>query len=173
MGCFLSCCKKGDEYEKIPDDVVTKSEKTTFKAESSEFQEVVGESGGFDLSLKVFQGLSVDQKFTSSRSFEKRFIWINHESRTLHMSQYDTKERRHKEASLADVTSVDKRPPQKYKKVHDDEPNETDERFLTVHFVRGGGIDLRFDNTSERDIWFSVFDRFVKQNQVLNAKLQQ
>jgi hypothetical protein len=37
---------------------------------------------------------------------EHRFVWINLKTRTIHMSQHMTKERRHKEASLNDVTSV-------------------------------------------------------------------
>lgn len=44
-----------------------------------------------------------------------RFVWINHETKTIHMSQYMTKERRHKEASLCDVTSIVAGPPVKKK----------------------------------------------------------
>lgn len=55
----------------------------------------------------------MEQKFTNKSSYDTRFIWVSLDARTIHMSQYMTKDRRHKEASLADVTSVVAGPPTK------------------------------------------------------------
>jgi len=59
----------------------------------------------FDQSLSPFKGLFVDLKFTSKSSYEPKFVWLNSYSNTIHMSQVASKERRHKEASLADVSA--------------------------------------------------------------------
>ena len=61
----------------------------------------------FDLNSSIFVGCEVEQKFTSKLSYEPKFVWVNAHTRTIHMSQYMTKERRHKEASLEDVTSIE------------------------------------------------------------------
>lgn len=88
-------------------------------------------------------------------------MWVNVHSRTIHMSQYGTKDRRHKEASLADVTSVVAGPPGKSKNVAGD----MEALCLTVNFKRGGGIDLMFKEESERDSWFSVLRKIVLMNE--------
>lgn len=82
-----------------------------------------------------------------------RFVWINHETKTIHMSQYMTKERRHKEASLCDVTSIVAGPPVKKKNQFNDNSSDL---CLTVNFKRGGGIDLQFKTKEDRDSWFST-----------------
>lgn len=165
MGIFQSCCEKGG-YEKIDEKVA--------EAEKGEFHEVAdisqaNDTSQFKSNSDVFQGLMLDQKFTSSKTFDRRFIWVNLETRTLHMSVHKTKERRHKEASLADVTSVDTKPPQRYKKVDENESDQTAELYMTVHFVRGGGIDLRFETTEERNEWYNTFTVFVDQNKLLKS----
>lgn len=79
------------------------------------------------------------------------------------MSQYDVKERRHKEASLADVTDVVAGPPQKQRRTSDGNGGLDDgKRCLSVHFKRGGGIDLRFASNKERDVWFDILTRIIK-----------
>lgn len=158
MGICESCTK---DYDKIPDDAARIEE-----AELNEFHNTdsANMANEFEQSWGIFQGIMLDQKFTSSRTFDKKFIWINAESRTLHMSQFATKERRHKEASLADIVSVDTNPPAKFKKNDDREPDITEDLYLTVHFVRGGGIDLRFEDVDERDKTFTVLTKFIEQN---------
>jgi hypothetical protein len=81
-----------------------------------------------------------------------RFVWLNSTSRTIHMSIHMTKERRHKEASLADVTSVVAGPP--VKKKTQSTTDTTGELCLTVNFKRGGGIDLQFKSREDRDMWY-------------------
>lgn len=111
----------------------------------------------FDLTCSVFEGASVYQKFTSKHTYEPRFVWVNLETRTIHMSLYhNSKERRHKEASLADVTSVEKGGPKRVKNM---EGNISS--CLTVNFQRGGGIDLRFNTDTECDLWCSVLNEIV------------
>ncbi len=74
------------------------------------------------------------------------------------MSQYMTKERRHKEASLTDVTSVVAGPPVKRKTQFADNLNDL---CLTVNFKRGGGIDLQFKTKEDRDSWYSTLLNIV------------
>ena len=68
-----------------------------------------------DPTASIFTGTFVDQKFTSKTTYEPRFVWVNLDSLTIHMSQHNTKERRHKEASLADVTNVERGAPKRVK----------------------------------------------------------
>ena len=76
------------------------------------------------------------------------------------MSQHMTKERRHKEASLSDVTSVVAGPPAKRKM--EGIVNESD-LCLTVNFKRGGGIDLEFKSKEERDCWYNTMLHIVSE----------
>ena len=72
---------------------------------------------------------------------------MNHKSHSASVLK-----RRHKEASLADVTSVGKGGPRRMRNM---EGNISS--CLTVNFQKGGGIDLRFTTDAERDLWFKVF----------------
>jgi hypothetical protein len=75
-----------------------------------------------------------------------------------------TKERRHKEASIGDVTGVICGPPEKYKATlgGNGEPLPLDPNLcLSVKFIRGGGIDLKFTTTKERDDWADVILRLI------------
>lgn len=114
----------------------------------------------YDQNLAPFTGCEVLQKFNNNTGYNKRFVWLNSTSRTIHMSQHMTKERRHKEASLSDVTSVVAGPPAKKKA-------ETEENFsdlcLTVNFKRGGGIDLQFKTKEDRDVWFNTLLHIVSE----------
>ena len=111
-----------------------------------------------DPSSSIFNGTFVDQKFTSKTTYEPRFIWVNLDTLTIHMSQHNTKERRHKEASLADVTNVERGAPKRVKSVSDD---VNDTVCLTVNFQRGGGIDLKFSSAAECDLWMKVLSKIV------------
>jgi len=121
----------------------------------------VGEHYGedaFDLNRCkcVFELVEVQQKFTSKALYEKKFIWVTLSARSLHMSDHSTKERKHKEASLTDVTEVIMAAP----KVGTS-PNPA--LCLTVVFRRGGGIDLQFDSQNTRDIWAETLKKIIKQ----------
>ena len=122
----------------------------------SESSELLLQNGSYNFNLSIFKGLAVDQKFTNSSTFEKKFIWVNYETRTLHMSQHMSKEGRHKEASLIDVKSLSTNTPTKLKR-----GESSDNHFLTIGFVRGGSIDLRFQTTYERDIWYNTLTKMV------------
>jgi hypothetical protein len=71
-----------------------------------------------------------------------------------------SKERRHKEASLMDVTSIVAGPPIK-KKPGSENMHDT---CLTVNFKRGGGIDLQFANREIRDIWYESLLHIVSES---------
>jgi hypothetical protein len=114
----------------------------------------------YDQNLPPFVGCEVLQKFNNNTAYNKRFVWLNSNTRTIHMSQHMTKERRHKEASLSDVTSVVAGPPAK-KKAEAVE-NVTD-LCLTVNFKRGGGIDLQFKTKEERDVWYNTLLHIVSE----------
>ena len=96
-------------------------------------------------------------KFTSKTTYEPRFVWVNLDTLTIHMSQHNTKERRHKEASLADVTNVERGAPKRIKST--DVVN--DATCMTVNFQRGGGIDLKFSSEAECATWFAVLTKVV------------
>ena len=85
------------------------------------------------------------------------------------MSQYMTKDRRHKEASLADVTSVVAGPPAKSKRNSVDNSDIPDANCLTINFKRGGGIDLIFKTEAERILWFSTLKKIILQNGSFSA----
>ena len=115
-----SCCEKSD-YTEIVD---TNTELTPSQSaqgvpvaavnsgvdkEGMEFSTVQKDEAHigtekFDQNLSPFKGLHVDLKFTSKSSYESKFVWLNSYSNTIHMSQVASKEKRHKEASLADVS---------------------------------------------------------------------
>ena len=79
------------------------------------------------------------------------------------MSQHMSKERRHREASLADVTDVVAGPPAKRKHVEGEDESVFTENCLTINFKRGGGIDLQFKNEEERDEWFDALTKILQQ----------
>ena len=79
------------------------------------------------------------------------------------MSVQISKELRHKEASLADVTSVGKGGPRRMRNM---EGNISS--CLTVNFQKGGGIDLRFTTDAERDLWFKVLKEIVNRIKALS-----
>ena len=112
----------------------------------------------FDAKSSIFEGAFVDQKFTSKTTYEPRFVWVNLDSLTIHMSQHNTKERRHKEASLADVTNVERGAPKRLKSTTE---IISDASCMTVNFQRGGGIDLKFATDAECDLWFKVLSKVV------------
>lgn len=129
-----------------------------------EFSPVTAEGEGeleqhFDLNSTVFTGSEMLQKFTNKSVYDRRFVWLNLKSRTIHMSQHMTKERRHKEASLNDVTSVIFGPPLKSK------IPINDKQCLTVHFKKGGGIDLLLASEAECLLWFSVLNRICQSSE--------
>lgn len=119
----------------------------------------------YDPTSGVFEGLELLQKFTNKSSYDTRFIWINIQTNTMHMSQYMTKDRRHKEASLYEVTSVVEAAPEKVKST-----TVVDlDLCLTINFKRGGGIDLVFKNPQDRDEWSSVLRMIIANNQQADA----
>lgn len=120
----------------------------------------------FDMNSPVFKGAVVQQKFFNKSTYDPKFAWINLKSRSLCLSEHMTKERRHKEASLGDVTGVIAGPPEKYKAIigANGEPQHLDPNLcLSVKFVRGGGIDLKFQTMEERDLWSHVIMRLIAQ----------
>mmetsp|Transcript_17896 Transcript_17896/g.29928 ORF Transcript_17896/g.29928 Transcript_17896/m.29928 type:complete len:206 (+) Transcript_17896:87-704(+) len=114
----------------------------------------------YDQNLAPFTGCEVLQKFNNNTAYNKRFVWLNSQSRTIHMSQHMTKERRHKEASLSDVTSVVAGPPAKKKA---EAVENVSDMCLTVNFKRGGGIDLQFKTKEDRDVWYNTLLHIVSE----------
>ncbi len=151
----------------------TQSKATTEEITPTVFHNVLDEldrslvGKQYDENLPVFKGCVVEQKFSNKSGYDTKFAWINIDSRSLNLSEHMTKERRHKEASLVDVVSVSAGPPEKFKAVLG--PNGAPEPFkeshlcLSVKFVRGGGIDLKFKTEQERDSWHDVITTIVLQ----------
>lgn len=108
---------------------------------------------------EVLDGIWVQQKFTSKSTYSKMFIWINLDTFTIHMSEHGSKERKHKEASLSDVTKVDAGLPAK------GDFKEADKDLgLTITFKRGGGIDLKFESTDIRKKWLDTLVKITERN---------
>jgi hypothetical protein len=179
MGCVIDCFKN-TEYEPIkdePEDALDASESspsiTPSKSINGEhaFQNVpdINEEekskSQFDLNSNVFKGSVVEQKFSNKSSYDPKFAWVNYATRTLNLSEFMTKERRHKEASLSDVVHVVAGAPEKLKK----DVVADNSLCLSVKFVRGGGIDLLFKTTAERDLWFDVIQDLVSTNVPMSA----
>lgn len=101
----------------------------------------------------------VQQKFTSKTNYSRMFIWINLDTFTIHMSEHNSKERKHKEASLQDVTKVASDVPQKV-----DDKEKDINTSLTITFKRGGGIDLKFDTKEVRDLWCDTLTKITRKN---------
>ncbi len=160
MGNFCSCCEK--DYTELPDSS-TELAQINEEKEGAEFISVqtdevhIGKEE-YDQNLAPFKGLSIDLKFTSKSSYEQKFVWLNSYSYTIHMSQVASKERRHKEASLADVTGIIAGPPLKCKAF----TQAHESLCITVNFKRGGGIDLKFDSEEMRDLWFQTLSTLTK-----------
>lgn len=79
------------------------------------------------------------------------------------MSQHMSKDRRHREASLADVTGVVAGPPAKRKPSEGEDESIYMRNCLTINFKRGGGIDLQFKNEDERDEWLDALTKILQQ----------
>ena len=120
---------------------------------------------GFDLKSPVFEGSTVDQKFSNKSTYDSKFVWINFDARTINLSEYTNKGKRHKEASLSDVVNVVAGPPDKHKAIDSNNPGVTKKldisTCLTITFVRGGGIDLRFKDEVERDAWYVALTKLL------------
>ncbi len=110
----------------------------------------------FDKNINFFNGLWLERKFTQNTAYEKRFLWVSEDDvdqgkrkgYSIHMSEYSDKKRRHKEANLKDVVKIDVGKPSKAAQA-------VDENFcLTINFKLGGGIDLKFENQMDRDLWY-------------------
>ena len=142
---FCSDCCKKQGYESIDDSI------DDFKDGSNIFDE----------SISFFYGLWLERKFIQNTAYEKRFLWVSeddvdefkykgygkHKGYTIHMSEYSEKRKRHKEANLMDLVRIDVRKPSKAAQA-------VDENFcLTINFKAGGGIDLKFENQTDRDLW--------------------
>lgn len=147
-------------------------------------------------SQPILQGMSVYLKFMIESRFEPRFIWIDLKKKTLHMSQHKAKDRRHKEANLSDIVTVEKPNPQSFAMSSlavgglgssggvdgTDTPtstssilaaaaaaaaaslsnvNLTADVYATVKFVRGGGVDIRFESTEDRDHFYTIITTVV------------
>jgi hypothetical protein len=110
-----------------------------------------------NLSADVFLGLPVQQKFSNRSLYEPKFVWVKLKTRTIHLSEHMTKERRHREANLDDVVSLRAGPPKKPLSKALGE----DELCLTVQFKNGGGIDLKFKTNEERQRWASYLSKIV------------
>ena len=106
----------------------------------------------------VFDGTQLEQKFTSKKSFEKKFVWVNLSTRSIHMSEHVTKERRHKEASITDITGVEIGLP---KVAAEKGGGDNPDLGMTIVFKKGGGIDLHFSNKETRDIWYDTMKALI------------
>lgn len=112
-----------------------------------------------DVNSPVFQGCTLDQKFSQSLLYEKQFVWIDIVTRTIHMSKFPNKERRHREANLSEVSSLNAGLPMKLSDEH--MKNSPADRCLTINFKRSNGVDFLFSSTHERNIWYDTLRKII------------
>eukprot|EP00981_Chlorochromonas_danica_P003790 scaffold696_cov163-Ochromonas_danica.AAC.3 len=132
--------------------------------------EVVPEGDQFDKNSSVFKGMVVEQKFYSKSSYDPKFVWINLKSRVLCLSEHNSRDRSHKEAALAEITGLVAGPPNKYKGPlgSDGKPIPLDPALcLSIKFARGGEVDLKFQTSSDRDLWNNTLARILLQQKEL------
>ena len=119
-----------------------------------------------DVNSQVFQGASILQKFTHNDNLEQRFIWVDFTNHTIHLSTFENKERRHKEANLADVISLKAGLPTKIAKQSD--TGEMEDKCMTLNFKRGGNIDLMLDSKESRNLWYHTLRKIVEHAKATN-----
>lgn len=117
---------------------------------------------GLNRNSKVFTGLPVSLKFTHKTNYNQRFIWItlSGDRQTINMSEFMSKERRHKEASMSQVLNVTPGIPKKIPNGFRKNANSVG-CCLTISFTRGGGIDIKFQNQKERDKWHEYLTKIL------------
>lgn len=127
---------------------------------------------GFDREQPVFKGMIVEQKFHNKATYDRRLAWIKLEARTLCLSEYESTNRKHKEARISDITGLVAGPPDKIKATVADSAalmsSGSWDCYLSIKFQRGGGVDLRFHNRTERDMWLDVLTRLMRQQAASN-----
>lgn len=120
-----------------------------------------------DFDSSVLQGAEIEQKFTGKLNFEKSFVWVDISDRTIHMSNFPNKSRRHKEANLSEVTSITAGPPIKFNKADHSDFNSC---CLTINFKRGGGVDYKFSSEHNRNMWYDTLRKIVIYSRAMEAK---
>lgn len=164
MGCTMPCC---DEYEELPEDemeIIKPEEHSLIDVQTPVKTSEAAILDLGDLNSPVFKGTSALQKFSNKSTYDQKFMWINIQTRTLNLSEYNSKDKRHKEASIGDIVNVVAGPPEKFKASVDE--NGVVEKLsigqcLSVTFVRGGGIDIKFLSEAERDAWYLALTKLM------------
>lgn len=145
--CCLPCCRK----KKVT--ALAGEEESFHDDPGANFKTLMKE---FDMKSSIFEGTQIPRKFLRNSKYENRFMWVNLDSRTIHMSQHSTKDRRHKEASLSDVTSIVRGSPNL-----EDSVVVKPSVCLTIYFQKDSGIDLRFQTEEECELWYNVLCRIM------------
>lgn len=101
----------------------------------------------------VIEGCIVQLKHADRESYSDKFIWIDITDLTFHLSSFNMKAKRHKDASLMDMRGVATELPLKVRpdKVEHLHPA----KCMTITF-RKIGLDLIFDDCEQRDAWYEV-----------------
>ena len=105
----------------------------------------------------IIDGNKASVKFVNKKSYDDRYIWINIDNDTIHVSGYVNKNEEHKEASLLNVTKVTKQIPRRY---YADKAMLNIDWCITIDFENGGSIDVLYENTVLRDAWYEVLQLY-------------
>ena len=121
---------------------------------------IVDESPSRSAMLPIFEGIFLELKFTAQSKFGNKFVWVDLAKKTFQISDHRNKQKRHKEANLSAIVSVDAVPPTVFASCTTTvgaAPGEvvsvsSDDVYATVKFVlNDGGVDLKFASTESRD----------------------
>ena len=158
MGLCNSCCSDGE--------LVNDGEFVNLSSTQPSLEESLVKT--IEVNSPVFQGVNLLQKFTNSDKFEPRFVWVDFTSHTIHLSTFkNNKDRRHKEANLADVVSLRAGLPNKVPKEQFDQ--DLTGKCMTISFKRGGNVDLMLDTTESRQLWYNTLRKIVERAKASNG----
>lgn len=156
MGLCNSCCSDGE--------LVNDGEYVDLSAAPPSSEEALVKT--IDANSPVFQGVNLLQKFTHNETFEHRFVWVDFTSHTIHLSTFKNKDRRHKEANLADVVSLRAGLPNKVSQKQFDQ--DLTGKCMTINFKRGGNVDLMLDTAESRNLWYHTLRKIIEHAKASN-----
>ena len=125
-----------EDYDKEIDKISKNGENDGEEEEDAEYNNLIAK---FDLKCSIFEGRFLPRKFIRNTEYQIRFFWVSLRTRTIDMSHFDQKERKHKEAALSDVTSIVRGSPQL-----EDIDTVNPKLSMTINFQEGSGVDLRY-----------------------------
>ena len=142
--CCCYCCSSNQYIELTSDDT------------SEKWKQSIKSNAKF---YHVLDGNKASVKFVNKKSYDDRYIWINIDNDTIHVSNHINKNEEHKEASLLNLTKVIKALPRRF---YADKSILNSDCCITIDFENGGAIDILYENRVQSDAWHDVLKLYSK-----------